>query len=196
MPARVTRRDDFPTVGASNRNGGRRDDSPPAKNLFHTFPPVPVPVEPRRQGDARATENLGGFDIEKMVATTIEYSRERRALREEITAVQRELARVASERNAERERILAWEGDLLELGLREVNRRTKTLAASMGFLFALGRALDQAQFPGKKFGMFNEVCVHIYMPLFYMLHIHTSLVFPRILEDAPFRQNQYRRQKR
>lgn len=203
MPARVVRRNDFPTLKkAKATNTDTTTTTPPTTwgkseldDLAHrvlkpTFPPhLEGVVETRHRSEAKKTENLKGFEdeLEAVIRAKCENGERYRAFRTRFYASQDALALRAGEARAAREvhagviretyrrgavypeeseRALADDVAVvvgcLVARLAEMDRGIRVLTVHMGLMFALGRAVDQAVFPGN-FDDFDEVCTVLFV---------------------------------
>lgn len=181
LPARIVQRNDFkgtppngdrkdnittttanPVQGAS-RNDQEADDLL-GNAMKQTFPPKLEGVaEARQKSEAKTTEDLAGLgpELEAAVLAKREYNDKFGAFRTRWTKVQFALADKAEKM---RGRVAASE-------LRPV-------VAAIGTMFALGKAVDLAAFPGWSFGEFDEVCAEY--------SYHSQLLFALGLNETAF----------
>lgn len=160
-PARIVQRNDFkgrppngdpkdnittntanPIQGATRNDQGA--DNSLGNAMKQTFPPKLEGVaEARQKSEAKTTEDLAGLgpELEAAVLAKREYNDKFGVFRTRWTKVQFALADKAEKM---RGRVAAAE-------LRPV-------VAAIGTMFALGKAVDLAAFPGWSFGEFDEVC--------------------------------------
>lgn len=150
-PARIVQRNDFK---GTPPNGDPKDnittnpvqgaDNSLGNAMRQTFPPKLEGVaEARQKSEAKTTEDLAGLgpELEAAVLAKREYNDKFGVFRTRWTKVQFALADKAEKM---RGRVAASE-------LRPV-------VAAIGTMFALGKAVDLAAFPGWSFGEFDEVC--------------------------------------
>lgn len=175
-PARIVQRNDFKgtppngdpkdnittTTTANPVQGAARNDQGADNSLGNamkqTFPPrLEGVAEARQKSEAKTTEDLAGLgpELEAAVLAKREYVDKFGAFRTRWTKVQFALAD-----RAERMR-----GRVAAAELRPV-------VAAIGTMFALGKAVDLAAFPGWSFGEFDEVC-----PAAAVYSYHFQLVF-------------------
>lgn len=150
-PARIVQRNDFkgtPPNGDPKDNitntANQGADNSLGNAMKQTFPPnLEGVAEARQKSEAKTTEDLAGLgpELEAAVLAKREYIDKFGAFRTRWTKVQFALAD-----RAERMR-----GRVAAAELRPV-------VAAIGTMFALGKAVDLAAFPGWSFGEFDEVC--------------------------------------
>lgn len=177
-PARIVQRNDFkgtppngdpkdnttnttgntPVQGATGEDQGA--DNSLGKAMERSFPPKLEGVaEARHQSEAKTTEDLAGLgpEMEAAVLAKREYIEKFDAFRTRWTKVQFSLADKAEKT---RGRVTAAE-------LRPV-------VGVIGTMFALGKAVDLAAFPGWSFGEFDEVCAAAGYPIIDFLFAYGS----------------------
>lgn len=161
-PARVVQRNDFKgtppngdpkdniiTTTTTPAQGATPKDQEATDNFLGTamkpsFPPKLEGVaEARHKSEAKTTEDLAGLgpELEAAVLAKREYNEKFGAFRTRWTKVQFALANKAEK----------MRGTVTAAELRPV-------VVAIGTMFALGKAVDLAAFPGWSFGEFDEVC--------------------------------------
>jgi hypothetical protein len=117
-------------------NGDPKDNLPAAATTTSAAAPVPGARSSSTGDEAKSL----GPEIETAVLAKGEYNRRFGAFRKHWTKVETALADKAEEMR----------------GARFVG--ASELVGAIGVMFALGKAVDLAAFPGKSFGEFDEVC--------------------------------------
>lgn len=151
-PARIVQRNDFkgtppngdPKDNITTTAPGQEADNFLGNAMKPSFPPKLEGVaEARQKSEAKTTEDLAGLgpELEAAVLAKREYNDKFGAFRTRWSKVQFALADKAARMSG---RVTAAE-------LRPV-------VGAIGTMFALGRAVDLAAFPGWSFGEFDEVC--------------------------------------
>lgn len=160
-PARVVQRNDFnwappngdpkdnittttPVQGATR--GGQAADNFLGNAMKPSFPPKLEGVaEARKKSEAKATEDLAGLgpELEAAVLAKREYTTKFGAFRTRWTKTQFALADKAEK--------------MVLAGVAAADLRP--VVGAIGAMFALGKAVDLAAFPGTSFGEFDEVSV-------------------------------------
>lgn len=145
-PARVVQRNDF---NWTPPNGDPNDKvAAPAKTNTTTTSAAAAPVT---GASSSRDEDLAGLgpEIEAAVLAKREYNEKFGAFRKRWTKTQFALADKA-------EKIR---------GTRFVGaNQLRPIIGTIGVMFALGKAVDLAAFPGKSFGEFDEVCDAVFPP--------------------------------
>lgn len=169
-PARIVQRNDFKgtppngdpkdnitttTTAKTQVQGVDREDQGAdnflGKAMKPSFPPKLEGVaEARHKSEAKTTEDLAGLgpEMEAAILAKREYNERFGAFRTRWTKVQFALADKAGKMRG-----------------RATAAELRPVVGAIGAMFALGKAVDLAAFPGWSFGEFDEVCAAAVHPI-------------------------------